>query len=150
MPEYDARRLGGREGTPDDVRDLRAWLRDNGAGADIDVVGEGETPAGDPAAAAAKVAAWAEAGCTWWMETRWGSDAAASTSASRSLTSASQPALRAADTWAMRCPRAEVLVAIGSASGALDVPGFVDGAAQHGPLQGLDQDPDERQHQQEQ
>ena len=73
VPEYDARRLGGRAGTPDDVRDLRAWLRDNRAGADIDVVGEGETPAGDPAAAAAKVAAWAEAGCTWWMETRWGS-----------------------------------------------------------------------------
>ena len=73
LPEYDEQRLGGREGSPDDVRDLRAWLGDNGARDDIDVVGEGETPADDPAAAAAQVAPWATAGCTWWMETRWGS-----------------------------------------------------------------------------
>ena len=73
VPEYDRHRLGDRKGRPDDVRDLRAWLQDNGARPDIDVVGEGETPADDPDAAAAQVAPWAEAGCTWWMETRWGS-----------------------------------------------------------------------------
>jgi hypothetical protein len=35
------------------------------------MVAEGETPAGDPAAAAAQITPWAEAGCTWWLETRW-------------------------------------------------------------------------------
>jgi alkanesulfonate monooxygenase SsuD/methylene tetrahydromethanopterin reductase-like flavin-dependent oxidoreductase (luciferase family) len=52
--------------TPDKIRELRAWL-DRPA---IDVLAEGETPA-DAVAAAEIVAPWAEAGCTWWMETRW-------------------------------------------------------------------------------
>jgi alkanesulfonate monooxygenase SsuD/methylene tetrahydromethanopterin reductase-like flavin-dependent oxidoreductase (luciferase family) len=50
---------------------MRAWLTERGAPADLDVVAEGETPTGDPAAGTAIVAPWAEAGCTWWMETRW-------------------------------------------------------------------------------
>jgi hypothetical protein len=49
---------------------VRAWL-DEREGSDLDVVAQGETPADDPAAARAKVARWAEAGCTWWLETRW-------------------------------------------------------------------------------
>jgi alkanesulfonate monooxygenase SsuD/methylene tetrahydromethanopterin reductase-like flavin-dependent oxidoreductase (luciferase family) len=59
------------EGTPDDVRALRAWLAGRGARPDLDVISEGETPADDPAAARARVAPWADAGCTWWLETRW-------------------------------------------------------------------------------
>lgn len=68
IPQYD---LGGREATPADVRELRNWLADQGAGPRLDVISEGQTPAGDQAAAAAAVAPWAEAGCTWWLETRW-------------------------------------------------------------------------------
>ncbi len=68
IPQYD---LGGREAGPDDVRALRSWLADHGAGPGFDIVADGETPADDPAAAAAKVAPWADAGCTWWLETRW-------------------------------------------------------------------------------
>jgi len=60
-----------REGTPDDVLALRAWLDERGARADLDVVAQGETPAGDADGAAAQVVPWAEAGCTWWLETRW-------------------------------------------------------------------------------
>jgi hypothetical protein len=56
--------------TPDDAGELRSWLIDNGAPA-IDVIAEGETPAGDPEAVRAMVVPWAEAGCTWWLETRW-------------------------------------------------------------------------------
>jgi len=56
---------------PDDARAVRAWLTEHGAGPGFDLVAEGETPGGDPAAAAAAVAPWAEAGCTWWLETRW-------------------------------------------------------------------------------
>jgi alkanesulfonate monooxygenase SsuD/methylene tetrahydromethanopterin reductase-like flavin-dependent oxidoreductase (luciferase family) len=67
VPQYD---LDGREGTPDDIRDLRAWLAEHGARPDLDVIAEGETP-GDDAAAAAAVTPWAAAGCTWWLETRW-------------------------------------------------------------------------------
>jgi hypothetical protein len=50
---------------------MRAWLAERGARPDLDVVSEGETPADDPAAATARIAPWAEAGCTWWLETRW-------------------------------------------------------------------------------
>ena len=50
---------------------MRDWLTAHGAGPGLDMVAEGETPADDPAAAAAQVAPWADAGCTWWLETRW-------------------------------------------------------------------------------
>jgi hypothetical protein len=63
---------GPRATTPGDVRAMVAWLRERGgAGPGFDVVAEGETPPGDRAAAAAVVAPWADAGCTWWLETRW-------------------------------------------------------------------------------
>jgi alkanesulfonate monooxygenase SsuD/methylene tetrahydromethanopterin reductase-like flavin-dependent oxidoreductase (luciferase family) len=65
VPQYP-----GHEGTPADARDVRAWLIERGARPDVDVIAQGETPA-DPAAASALVAPWAEAGCTWWLETRW-------------------------------------------------------------------------------
>jgi alkanesulfonate monooxygenase SsuD/methylene tetrahydromethanopterin reductase-like flavin-dependent oxidoreductase (luciferase family) len=68
IPQYQ---LDGREGTPDDAGELRAWLASRGAGPGLDVIAEGETPAGDRAVAATVVAPWAAAGCTWWLETRW-------------------------------------------------------------------------------
>ncbi|HEX5190578.1 MAG TPA: LLM class flavin-dependent oxidoreductase [Streptosporangiaceae bacterium] len=57
---------------PDLVRAATTWLAEKGARRDLDVIADGETPAGDPAAAAARAADWARAGCTWWLETRWG------------------------------------------------------------------------------
>jgi hypothetical protein len=68
IPQYD---LDGREPKPSDAREVRDWLIDHGAGAEVDVISEGETPADDHAAAVAAVTPWAEAGCTWWLETRW-------------------------------------------------------------------------------
>lgn len=68
VPQYQ---LGGREGGPGDIRALRGWLAERGARPDLDIVAEGETPADDPAVAAAQVVPWADAGCTWWLETRW-------------------------------------------------------------------------------
>jgi len=62
--------IDGREGMPSDVRDLRAWMADRGRG-DVDVIIDGETPAGDPIAAADHVRPWGVAGATWWLETRW-------------------------------------------------------------------------------
>jgi hypothetical protein len=37
----------------------------------FDIVAEGVTPGDDPAAATAIVAPLAEAGATWWIESRW-------------------------------------------------------------------------------
>jgi hypothetical protein len=63
---------GSRPTTPDDIRAMRTWLGDHGgARPDFDIIMEGETPAADPVKAAADVAVWADAGCTWWLETRW-------------------------------------------------------------------------------
>jgi Luciferase-like monooxygenase len=59
------------EPTPAEARAMRAWLSEHGVVDDFDVIADGETAAADASAAAATVAAWAEAGCTWWLETRW-------------------------------------------------------------------------------
>ncbi|HEY1918817.1 MAG TPA: LLM class flavin-dependent oxidoreductase [Streptosporangiaceae bacterium] len=69
LPQYDLPE--GRDGTPDDIRELRAWLSSQGGGTGLDVIAEGETPAADVAAGVAAVTPWAQAGCTWWLETRW-------------------------------------------------------------------------------
>ena len=68
IPQFE---VEGREPGPDDARAARDWLTAHGAGPGLDMVAEGETPADDPAAAAAHLAPWADAGCTWWLETRW-------------------------------------------------------------------------------
>jgi alkanesulfonate monooxygenase SsuD/methylene tetrahydromethanopterin reductase-like flavin-dependent oxidoreductase (luciferase family) len=56
---------------PAQARAARTWLSEHGAAADLDMVADGETR---PGTAAQEVAPWAEAGCTWWLESRWGSD----------------------------------------------------------------------------
>jgi alkanesulfonate monooxygenase SsuD/methylene tetrahydromethanopterin reductase-like flavin-dependent oxidoreductase (luciferase family) len=62
---------GFPETKPNDVAETVAWLRQHSAGPDFDVVVEGETPADDAAKAADIVRPWAQAGATWWTETRW-------------------------------------------------------------------------------
>jgi alkanesulfonate monooxygenase SsuD/methylene tetrahydromethanopterin reductase-like flavin-dependent oxidoreductase (luciferase family) len=68
VPQYE---VDGRDPGPDDARAVRRWLTENGAAPGFDIVAQGETPAADPAAAAATVSPWSDAGCTWWLETRW-------------------------------------------------------------------------------
>jgi alkanesulfonate monooxygenase SsuD/methylene tetrahydromethanopterin reductase-like flavin-dependent oxidoreductase (luciferase family) len=68
VPQYQ---VGDREGDPEDARAVRAWLSDRGASPGLDMVAQGETPADDPAAAEGLVSPWSDAGCTWWLETRW-------------------------------------------------------------------------------
>src|ERR1022692_450722 len=68
IPQY---KLDGRDAGPADARAVRDWLDGHGARPDLDMVVDGETPADDQVAAAAKSADWAQAGCTWWLETRW-------------------------------------------------------------------------------
>ena len=61
-----------RDLTPDDVRAIKDYVATNRtATSPFDIVIEGETPGDDRVKAAAIVGKWAEAGATWWLETRW-------------------------------------------------------------------------------
>lgn len=72
LPAYIGTREDYRPANPDDIRAMLGWLREHGgAKPGFDVITEGETPADDPAQATETVRPWAEAGCTWWIETRW-------------------------------------------------------------------------------
>ena len=63
---------GFRGTRPDDIRAIRQWLAEHGGTRPgFDIIAEGETPTDDPSAARAQVEQWREAGCTWWVETRW-------------------------------------------------------------------------------
>ena len=58
--------------TPDDLRALRAYIAAHRPSpAPFDLIAEGETPAGSPRQAADQVRPFAEAGATWWLESRW-------------------------------------------------------------------------------
>lgn len=63
--------------TPEDVAGVLGWLGERDWRG-TDVIVEGETPAGDPSAAAGLVRPYAKAGATWWLETRWSADGSAS------------------------------------------------------------------------
>jgi alkanesulfonate monooxygenase SsuD/methylene tetrahydromethanopterin reductase-like flavin-dependent oxidoreductase (luciferase family) len=56
----------GEDHGPGDARALRDWLTGHGAPAGFDLIADGETQPGEA------VTPWVEAGCTWWLETRWG------------------------------------------------------------------------------
>lgn len=61
-----------RPTTPDDIRALRAYIAANRAEATpFDIIMEGETPGDRLEEAATIVRRWADAGTTWWIETRW-------------------------------------------------------------------------------
>lgn len=61
------------EMTPDDIRAMKAYISERRTeNTPYDIVWEGETPADDPVRAAEMVRPWAEAGATWWIESRWG------------------------------------------------------------------------------
>ncbi len=61
-----------RRTTPEDIRAMWRWLEDHGkTRPSFDVVAEGETPTEDAERVVEIVSSWAEAGCTWWIETRW-------------------------------------------------------------------------------
>jgi len=68
-----------RDVTPDDIREIATYVAERRAQPDqsgrptpFDIIMEGETPGDDPAQAASIVYPFAEAGATWWNESRWG------------------------------------------------------------------------------
>jgi alkanesulfonate monooxygenase SsuD/methylene tetrahydromethanopterin reductase-like flavin-dependent oxidoreductase (luciferase family) len=63
------------EVTPDDIRAMKTYIDERRTlTTPFDIIFEGETPGDQPAQAAALVRPYAEAGCTWWMESRWGAN----------------------------------------------------------------------------
>jgi hypothetical protein len=56
---------------PEDAAAVRGWLTEQGLPGSFDLIADGETPGDKPALAAEIAATWSEAGCTWWLETRW-------------------------------------------------------------------------------
>ena len=70
IPQYQ--HVEGDPG-PEDARAVASWLADQDVPPGFDLIADGETPTGDPDAAARTVAGWNAAGCTWWLETRWAS-----------------------------------------------------------------------------
>jgi luciferase-like monooxygenase len=58
--------------TPDVIREIRGFVEANRTEpGPFDIVMEGETPGDNADQAAAIVGSWADAGATWWLETRW-------------------------------------------------------------------------------
>lgn len=61
-----------RELSHEDVRAVREYVQaKRDATTPFDIVVEGMTPIGDPAASADIIRAWADAGATWWIESMW-------------------------------------------------------------------------------
>ena len=59
--------------TPDDIREMRAFVDERRTlTTPFDIVMEGETPGDDAEQAASVIRPWAEAGATWWIEAKWG------------------------------------------------------------------------------
>ncbi len=60
------------EVTPEDIRAMKAYVEQNKEDADnFEIVWEGETSGEDEDRAASVVRPFAEAGITWWIESRW-------------------------------------------------------------------------------
>jgi Luciferase-like monooxygenase len=63
---------GFRPTSPEDIGAIWRWLEARGKTHEsFDVLAEGETPTDDAARATSVVRPWLDAGCTWWIETRW-------------------------------------------------------------------------------
>lgn len=59
--------------TPEDIRAMKAYIDQHRTlTTPFDLIFEGETPGDQPEQAAARIRPYAEAGATWWMESRWG------------------------------------------------------------------------------
>lgn len=72
LPNLVQRGDDRRELTPDDLRAMRADIAARRTDTTpYEIITEGTTPGDDPAAAAAKVRPWADAGATWWIESMW-------------------------------------------------------------------------------
>ncbi len=72
LPNFPAPSAGPGEGTPELYAALAAYVAEHRTkSGPFDIIVDGVTPADDPAAAAAHVRPFAEAGGTWWIESPW-------------------------------------------------------------------------------
>ncbi len=54
--------------TPDDLKEMSAFVKDKLDNSSFDIIVEGETPGNDKERAAQVVSPFIEAGATWWLE----------------------------------------------------------------------------------
>lgn len=74
-PSAGGARRSAQRTEPADLQAMRAYIAQHRPGrAPLDIVVEGDTPGDDLGEAARLVAAWAEAGATWWLEAPWEAD----------------------------------------------------------------------------
>ena len=72
LPTIRVKGQPGREATPDDVRQMKAWIEaQRHETTPFDIVIEGRTPGDNPDKAQQIIRSWAEAGATWWIESVW-------------------------------------------------------------------------------
>ena len=65
-------KVGGSEVTPEDIRAMKVYVdQHRSETTPFDIVQEGETPGEDRDRASKIVRPYAEAGATWWTESRW-------------------------------------------------------------------------------
>lgn len=60
-----------RPDRPEQLAEVRDWIAARRSIEGFEIVMEGTTPTGDPAAAATIARSWADAGATWWIESDW-------------------------------------------------------------------------------
>lgn len=65
-------KLGGSKLTPDDIREMKAYIDEHRTTTTpFDIIVEGTTPGNNHAQSAAIVRPWTDAGATWWLEAPW-------------------------------------------------------------------------------
>jgi alkanesulfonate monooxygenase SsuD/methylene tetrahydromethanopterin reductase-like flavin-dependent oxidoreductase (luciferase family) len=69
--------LGDVAWNPDTLRRMRDWIAQRRGLDGYDIIVEGTTSATDAAAATQRLRPWADAGATWWIESNWDTDVAA-------------------------------------------------------------------------
>ena len=72
LPMKIADKASEAEVTPEDIRAMKAYIDEHRSlTTPFDIVQEGETPGEDHNRASEIVRSFAEAGATWWTESRW-------------------------------------------------------------------------------
>ena len=73
LPTIKPKGEAHRPPTPADIREMKVFIAENRTlDTPFDIVVEGEnTPGDDPDRASEIVKPWADAGATWWIESRW-------------------------------------------------------------------------------
>ncbi len=72
LPAISTAQGESRPARPEEIQEMKAFIDANRTeSTPYDIIMDGETPGDDPEKAASVIRPWADAGVTWWIETRW-------------------------------------------------------------------------------